>query len=117
MDSIRGGWVIESNHFPASVHHTQFESELDSITPPPRGDAELHIHKDIHNAEFDKRTSIEQAHAARLKKEKKIRGKTLQSKTCEWLVSVRVVGGLHGVYGCACHVCLFLFVCCWDTLV
>ena len=30
-----GGEVIESDNFPASVHGTQFESELDSITPTP----------------------------------------------------------------------------------
>ena len=31
----RGGRVIESNYFLASVHTVQFESELDSNTPPP----------------------------------------------------------------------------------
>ena len=67
LDSNRGG-VIESDHFPASVHHTQFESELDSNTPPHLN-PDLRVGENIvHYVVIALRAlRIEQAHAARLK--------------------------------------------------
>ncbi len=42
-----GGGVIESDHFLASIHHTQFKSELDSITPPPCLNLDLRVGENI----------------------------------------------------------------------